>query len=526
MTANATPNDVTAPSEARAQSLATIVEQSAGKRPGAPAVSFRDRTWHYGELVAAARAVASGLHQLDVKAGDRLAFCGVNSDRYVISWLATQMLGAIHVPINYSLGAREIGYILDHCQAKMAFADASLAPVVGEAVVGCDRQIALAGLLGIVDEPWHDFDRLLEAGGEPPPYVPGFEDVAQIAYTSGTESRPKGAMLSHHALISQYASCITAGSYSNGDVVLNMLPLYHCAQMHCFLMPHLWLGAHNVLLQSADITEMLGTIERYGVSSVFAPPTVWIGILRHPDFSPQRFATVKKAYYGASIMPIEIIRELIAVLPEMSLWNYYGQTELGPLAACLPPAQQLTHPGAAGLPVLNVETMVVDDDMRPVAVGEVGEIVHRSSQLLTGYFRDPRQTEAAFKGGWFHSGDLAVQDPDGYLTIVDRKKDMINSGGENISSREVEEVLYEHPDVQEAAVVATPHEKWIEAVCAVIVRRPGSVVTEDQLIEFSRTRLAGFKVPKRVVFAHSLPKSPSGKVLKRELRVTLVLEPE
>jgi fatty-acyl-CoA synthase len=253
---------------------------------------------------------------------------------------------------------------------------------------------------------------------------------------------------------------------------------------------------------------------------------VWIGILRHPDFSPQRFATVKKAYYGASIMPIEIIRELIAVLPEMSLWNYYGQTELGPLAACLPPAQQLTHPGAAGLPVLNVETMVVDDDMRPVAVGEVGEIVHRSSQLLTGYFRDPRQTEAAFKGGWFHSGDLAVQDPDGYLTIVDRKKDMINSGGENISSREVEEVLYEHPDVQEAAVVATPHEKWIEAVCAVIVRRPGSVVTEDQLIEFSRTRLAGFKVPKRVVFAHSLPKSPSGKVLKRELRVTLVLEPE
>jgi fatty-acyl-CoA synthase len=215
-------------------------------------------------------------------------------------------------------------------------------------------------------------------------------------------------------------------------------------------------------------------------------------------------------------MPVQTVHDLSDRLPDLRLWNYYGQTELGPLATYLAPEEQLTKPGSAGKPVLNVTTRVVDDDMNDVPVGEVGEVVHRSVQVTAGYYNDPERTAAAFEGGWFHSGDLATVDDDGYLTIVDRKKDMINSGGENVSSREVEEVLYRHPAVAEVAVIGVPDARWIEAVCAVVV--PREAVEADELRAFAREDLAPFKVPKSVVFVDELPKNPSGKILKRELR--------
>jgi fatty-acyl-CoA synthase len=286
-------------------------------------------------------------------------------------------------------------------------------------------------------------------------------------------------------------------------------------------MPYLWLGACNVVLRRADAGQMIQSVEDHGVTSIFAPPTVWIGILRHERCDPERLTSLTKGYYGASIMPVEVVRELRDRFPTLDLYNYYGQTELCPLATCLQPEDQLRKPGSAGVPVLNVETRVVDDDMVPVAPGEVGEVVHRSPQLLTGYWDNETKTAEAFAGGWFHSGDLATIDDEGYITIVDRKKDIINSGGENVSSREVEEALYEHPAVSEVAVVAAPDPKWIEAVCAVVVTRPGTSVDEGELITFSKERMAGYKVPKRVVFVDALPKNPSGKILKRELRETL-----
>jgi fatty-acyl-CoA synthase len=507
------------------QSVADLIVRSARRDGESIALIFDDRSWTYSELVAAATTLAEGLRGLGVRQGDRVAYLGVNTDRYVVSWLATHLAGGVHVPINYMLGAGEVRYVLEHSGAEVAFADAALAPVMEEAAVGVDPPPRLVTLQGAAPGArWAPYERVAEGGDPLPGLTVSSMDVAQIAYTSGTESSPKGAMLSHEALVSQYTSCLVAGAYRPSDVVLHSLPLYHCAQMHCFLMPYLWLGAKNVLLQKADPALMIAAVEQFEITSIFAPPTVWIGILRSPDFEPERLRSLTKGYYGASIMPVEVVREVLDRLPGVELYNYYGQTELCPLATCLGPEDQLTRPGSAGRPVLNVETIVVDDDMQPVAPGEVGEVVHRSPQVMTGYYRNDEKTAEAFAGGWFHSGDLATIDQDGFITIVDRKKDMINSGGENVSSREVEEVLYQHPSVSEVAVIALPDPKWIEAVCAAVVRRDGADVSEDELIAFARERIAGFKVPKRVVFIDALPKNPSGKILKRELRTTLAAQ--
>ena len=219
-------------------------------------------------------------------------------------------------------------------------------------------------------------------------------------------------------------------------------------------------------------------------------------------------------------MPVEVLKEISTRLPELRLWNFYGQTEMAPVATILKPHEQLTRLGSAGRAGLNVETMVVDDSDQPVPPGEVGEIMHRSPHAMTGYWQDPERTSQAFKNGWFHSGDLGVIDSDGYLTVVDRKKDMIKTGGENVASREVEEVIFAHPAVAEVAVFGISHPYWVEAVTAAVALKPGTGVEAEDLIAHARTRLAAYKVPKYLVVVDSLPKNPSGKILKRELRET------
>jgi fatty-acyl-CoA synthase len=413
------------------------------------------------------------------------------------------------VPINFMLRAGEIAYILNHSAPRAVFAGAEFMASAREAIASAGPAIHLA-----------DVDELLATGAAfdiERPAVDLPRQTAQLAYTSGTESAPKGAMLTDVGLMFQYMSCIHAGEYAGRDVVVHALPLYHCAQMHCFLTPDLLLGADNIILDRADPGEIIETVRASGATSFFAPPTVWIGLLNHKGLDPQHLGTLRKGYYGASIMPREILRGMQETLPWIRLWNYYGQTEIGPLATVLQPEEHEKRPTSAGRPVLHVETRVVDDDMRDVKPGEIGELVHRSPQLLSAYYRDPAKTAEAFRGGWFHSGDLGIADAEGYLEIVDRKKDMIKTGGENVASREVEETIYKHPGVAEVAVIGVPDPKWVERVCAVVVRRAGSAVTEDELMRTVNT-LSPFKRPKEVRFVDALPKNPSGKILKRELR--------
>ncbi len=352
---------------------------------------------------------------------------------------------------------------------------------------------------------------------DPEAYVEG-GDVAQILYTSGTESRPKGVMLTHDNLIAQYVSVIVAGRMEARDVCLHALPLYHSAQLNCFLGPSVYLGSSGIILEQADPATILTTLETESATQLFCPPTVWIALLRHADFSERDVASLEKCYYGAAIMPMEVLKELSVRLPQAQFWNFYGQTEVAPLATALQPEDQLRKLGSAGQPTLNVETRIVDDDDNEVPRGTVGEIVHRTAHAMLGYLNDAAKTAEAFKNGWFHSGDLGVMDEEGYITVVDRKKDMIKTGGVNVSSREVEEAVYQYPGVSEVAVIGVADDYWIEAVTAIVVPKPGESLDVHGLEAHCKATLAAFKVPKRIIIVDTLPRNPSGKILKRDLR--------
>ncbi|MGY1715043.1 acyl-CoA synthetase [Geodermatophilus sp. SYSU D01106] len=511
---------------ARRHGLADLLRRSAARAPGRTALRFRDRSHTYAELDTVVDRTANALAARGVARGDRVALLSHNDDGYVVLTFALARLGAIAVPVNFMLQAGEVAYILEHSGATGVVAEAALLPVAQEALAlsGRDGDVVLRGVLGgegSAPEGWEPYEAWTAHGDATPVDVPvADDDVLQLMYTSGTESRPKGVMMTSRSLVTQYVSCIVDGRYSPDDVALHALPLFHVAAQHVFLMPALYLGGTNVVLDAPDPARVLETIERERITSLFCPPTVWIGLLRHPDFDRRDLSSLAKGYYGASIMPVATVEELSRRLPGMALFNFYGQTEMSALALVLSPEDQLRKPGSAGTACLNGETRLVDDLGQPVGPGVEGEIVHRSPHATAGYWNDPEKTAEAFRDGWFHSGDLGVMDADGYITVVDRKKDVIKTGGENVASREVEEVLYQHPAVAEVAVFGIPHPRWIEAVTAVVVPRDGQPVDPGELVAFCRERLAGFKTPRHVALADALPKNASGKILKRELRTT------
>ena len=504
------------------QTLGDTLRRTARRSPDRLALLFAGRTWTYTQLDADVNRVAHGLAGLGIAKGDRVAILSRNSAYFVLLRFALARLGAVLVPINFMPGPEEVAHVLRHSGARVLCAAPDLSATAA-AAVGLDTSVEQCVLMGdpAPDGPgagWTPFAALVSDSADEPEVDLGADDVAQIVYTSGTESLPKGAMLTHAALLWQYTAVLVDARVARDDIILHGLPLYHCAQLDVFLGPAVYVGASNVLIDQPRPEVILPFIQQHRVSSFFAPPTVWIGLLRSPLFEQTDLSSLRKAYYGASIMPVEVAKELSVRLPGVRFWNLYGQTEIAPLATTLQPEDLLRKPGSVGKPTLNVETRVVDLDMRDVAPGEVGEIVHRSPQLLQGYYRDDEKTAEAFAGGWFHSGDLATIDEDGYITVVDRKKDMIKSGGENVASREVEEVVYQLPGVAEVAVVGLPHPVWIEAVTAVVVPKAGQELTEEAVIAHCRQHLASFKVPKAVVLVESLPKNPSGKILKRSLR--------
>lgn len=507
---------------ARRHSLADLLHRTAVRHPSKLALIGVDRSFTYRELAAAVECTAAALRRRGLNHGDRLAILSRNNWQFVVAAYAAARIGVILVPINFMLTADEVAYILDHSDATGILAGADLRETADKALAQLGRTPSVRATIGAGtssdDTGWDDFTAWVGEPGTAPEVLVADDDPIRIMYTSGTESRPKGALLSSRALISEYVSAIVDGGMSSDDVDLHTLPLYHCAQMDCFLGPDLYLGATSIILPAPDPAAILAAIETHKVTKFFAPPTVWISLLRHPDFDSTDLSSLRKGYYGASPMPVEILREIRTRLPQVQLWNFYGQTELSPVATILGPDEQESHAGSAGRPVLNVETVVVDDDDRPVPAGTVGEIVHRTPQATLGYWRNETKTAEAFRNGWFHSGDLGFFDVDGILTVVDRKKDMIKTGGENVASREVEEAIYLHPGVAEVAVFAVSHPKWVEAVCAAVVPKPGVDLDENTISAHCAEKLAAYKRPKYVVIVDTLPKNPSGKILKRDLR--------
>jgi fatty-acyl-CoA synthase len=492
--------------------LSDAVRRAAARFRDRQALVFGDRTWTFRAIDAAVTRVAHRLADLGLRPGDRLAAYGRNSDAYLIAFLACCRAAVVHVPVNYALTGGELRYILEQSGARALLTAPELEANLDGVTVEVRGRFNGGGDLDILATA---LDPSAATETDPP-----IDDasLAQIVYTSGTTAAPKGAMMTHRAMMSQYYSVIHEMDFSADDRALGALPLYHTAQMHAFTIPQMLVGGRTVLIEAPVPEQVLRLIEQERITSFFAPPTVWISLLRHPDFDARDLRSLQRVYYGASIMPVPVLHELRERLPNARPYNCYGQTEIAPLATTLRPEEHDARPASCGRPALNVETRVVDPDMNDVPPGTHGEIVHRSPHLLVGYWNKPKETEEAFSGGWFHSGDVGYADAEGYLYIVDRIRDVINTGGVLVASREVEEILFTHPAVSEVAVVGLPDDKWIEAVTAFVVLRPDRTVEADALIAHVRPHLAPFKLPKRVVFVDNLPRNTAGKLLKRELR--------
>lgn len=516
------PNEALSPEFDDTNTIGALLQRGALRNPRATALSFEDRTWSFQQLVAGVEKVAARLHRLGLPSGSRIAAFAANSDMYAILFLACAKTGLIHVPVNFALKGEELRYILQDSGACLVITDEPRQQLVQDL---CDR-----GDVPEVHEIWPLFptngskESILDIALDqdhrrPLPEVNvTSSDLVQLLYTSGTTSAPKGAMMTHGALIAQYVSAIIALDLEAEDRPLIAMPLYHSAAMHVFLLPYLALGASIRLLAKPDISEILELIESEHIGSLFLAPTVWVPLSNHPDLVTRNLSSLTKAQYGASIMPVTVLARLRERYPKIGFYNCFGQSELGPLCSVLRPEEHDARPASCGRPVFFVEARVMTAEGKQADVGQPGEIQYRSPQVMRGYWNKPAETQEAFVDGWFRSGDQVVQDQAGYIQVVDRIKDVINTGGVLVAPREVEDCIYELPEVAEVAVVGLADERWIEAVTAVVVLKEECSLTAEAVREHVKNRLAGYKVPKRVDFVAALPRNQSGKLLKRQLR--------
>ncbi|WDP85381.1 MAG: acyl-CoA synthetase [Desulfobacter sp.] len=504
--------------------IGDMIRRSAYHHPDKIALVFKDRSLTYAQLEKESNRVANGLADLGVKKYDRVAILAHNTIDHVLTWLGCCKIGAVYLAINYLLKGKDVSYCIDHSESRVFIVEDALYELVEDVVedMGTVQSFIWSDDMGGQAPPtdrFMDFKTWYRAYPDTEPdTILRIEDPCQMTYTSGTESLPKGVIISNQALMAQYMGAIVDGNYGSDDINVNALPIYHCAQRDVFMNPMFWLGGTNILV-TPEIDTILKTIDSQRATVFFTPPTVWIGLLRHPDFDKYDLSCLKKCYYGASIMPVEVLKEILERLPGAGVYNYYGQTELAPYHTILKAEDAMDKMGSAGMAGLNMETRLEVETGVPLSTpGQPGEICGKGPHAMIMYFKEPDKTEEAMAGGWFHSGDIGIEDEDRYISVVDRKKDMIKTGGENVSTREVEEAIYLDKRVEETAVIGLSHAKWVEAVAAVVVPRQGEKILEQEIIDLCREQLALFKVPKKVIIADALPKTPTGKILKRNMR--------
>ena len=504
--------------------VADMVQRSAYRSPSKPALLFNGKTLTYAELDLALNRVGNALLALGLKKFDRVAILAHNTIHHVLAWLGTLKAGGIYVPLNFMLKGKELAYQVNHADAKVLIVEDSLLgnieEVLGELPSVNHRIWSNQALGQEAPAGWLDFEEWSSKAMEDEPETELYiEDPVEICYTSGTEALPKGAVLMNQNLLAQYMSAALSCEVSEDDVGLSVMPIFHAAERGARLSIGLLTGMTNVLMLLPNPEEVFRLIQTHRVTMMFLPTTYWIMLLNHPSFKEYDLSSLKKPMYGASIMPVAVLEQILQKFPGCKVYNSYGQTETAPCNFHLHPRYALTKPGSAGMSGVNMESRLEDDEHRTIETpGIPGEIVSRGGHVFLGYFKDLQKTEETMAHGWFHTGDVGMADEDNFVSIVDRKKDMVKTGGENVSTREVEEAIYKDTRIQEVAVIGVPDPKWVEAVTAVIVPKSGSVLKEEEILQLCRQQLADFKVPKHVVFVDELPRSSSGKILKRELR--------
>lgn len=477
----------------------------------------------FAQLEERTNRLADALRTKGVRPGDRVALLCLNSPQMMEVYIAVAKLGAISVPVNFRLHPDEIAYVLTDSGATLLFAST---PFVEAATQALEHESAVREIIRVpalaerVAGEQSDYEELV-AAGSPGRVVTdvGHDDVCVIMYTSGTTGRPKGAMLTHGNF---FYNAINAMGFASGlgrtDVTISAAPLFHIGALGVHTLPFLFLGASVVVLEAFTPDQWIETAARHRVTQAFLVPAMWAAVAASPALGTADLSSLRLAISGGAPCPLPVISAMTQ--RGVSFTEGFGMTETSPNAACLQPEDVVDHAGSVGRPVAFMDFRILDAMDQDVPVGEVGELCLRGPSIFVGYWDKPEASAEAIRDGWFHTGDLARVDEEGFYSLVDRKKDLVITGGENVYPIEVEQVLYEHPEVVEVAVIGVPDERWGEIIAAVVVRSAESTLSADGLREWARDRIAHFKAPRRVTFVDELPRNATGKILKRELRLT------
>ncbi len=503
------------------QTLADIPRHHASERPQSVALVFEDRETTYAELDRQSNRIANALLAEGLKPGARVAILAKNSDDFFKILFGAVKARAVLVPVNFRLAPPEVAFVVNDATAEVLFVDDAHAGLIAEIEAELKTVKRVVHLDGARDG-WAAYGPWREAASDTDPDIDVLaEDVAIQMYTSGTTGLPKGAQITHGSFI--YAIDIasrTMGQWSNKDVNLVCMPLFHIAGSEWGTIG-LYNGARDIILPEVDAGQILHLIATERVTKVLFVPAVILFMLQHPNCGDTDFASLELVVYGASPIPLDLLAQAVGTL-KCDFAQVYGLTETMGAITYLPPSDHdpkgSPRMKSCGYPMDGVEMKIVDADGVECEPGVVGEIACRTRQNMKGYWNQPEATARSIRDGWFYSGDAGYMDAEGFVYIHDRIKDMIVSGGENVYPAEVESALFKHDDIADVAVIGVPDDRWGEAVKAVVVRKEGSAVTEAEIQDFARASIAGYKVPKSVDFADALPRNPSGKILKRELR--------
>ncbi|MFH1034162.1 MAG: long-chain-fatty-acid--CoA ligase [Pseudomonadota bacterium] len=505
--------------------MGEVLRRTAARMPDKTALVLDDQSLTYAEFNRRVNRLAHALLELGLAPGDRVAVLTHNCIEYYEIYLALCKVRGVHVPFNTLLRQRELSRDLAYVRPRFVIYQHEFGDMVRKLMAeGASMETAIC--IGGQDEPGaRDYETLLEGQSEEEPAVTVLEDdLMSIFLTSGTTGRPKGAMRTHrHNCLNALAASVELGLQPD-DRVLLLFPFYHVTLEDRFC--HILRGNTIVIRRQGgfDAAEVLGLLEHHRISLCQFVPTMINTMLQEPDIERYDLSAMRLILYAAAPMPVELLKQALKRF-KCGFMQFYGQTETGPMTTVLRPEDHLLTDEAGlqrlascGRPALHFEVRLVDAEDQPVPVGQVGELTVRGEAMTKGYWELPQETARLLEGGWLHTGDFARLDSEGFVYIVDRKNDMIISGGKNIYPREVEEVLYGHPAVLEASVIGVPDPHWGESVQAVVVLKDGQEASAEELIDFCKENLASYKKPRTVEFRPGLPKSATGKILKRVLR--------
>lgn len=486
--------------------------------PAKEAVVDGPRRLTYAQLNQRVNRLCGALSGLGLKRGDRLGMLAYNCLEFVEVIMATAKLGLVLVPLNWRLTAAELGFILGDSGTRALVFDPQLEKLAAEAGAAATLETVL--VLGSQALPGAlPYEALLASQDPGEPQVsqpPDLDTPHIIMYTAGTTGKPKGAVLSQGASFYNALNLHLDMGFSTGDRDLLVLPMFHIGGIGLFTLPMLYVGGTVVIQRAFDPLECLRLLEAEDISLFFAVPAIFLMLIQHPQFKAEAFSKARVVMSGGAPLPVSLVKQYHQA--GIALQQGFGMSEAAPSIATLGKDQALVKAGSIGRALFHVEARIVDPQGQPLGPDQVGELAIRGPNLMQGYWNRPQATAEAFSGGWFHTGDLARMDSDGDLYIVDRKKDMFISGGENVYPAEVEDAIYELPAVAEAAVIGVADAKWGEVGKALVKVKPGLALDQDELLAHLAGRLAKYKIPKSVVFIEALPRNAAGKVLKNALK--------